>query len=73
MRIGSGGEARGQRDWGVGEAGDWAVGANAELREVVTELGWAGEQAGHRGEGVGRGGGGRGVTITLRTLTRCMS
>ena len=49
MRIGAGGEARGQRDWGVGEAGDWAVGANAELREVVTELGWAGEQAGHRG------------------------
>ena len=73
MRIGAGGEARGQGDRGVGEAGDWAVAANAELREVVTELGGAREQAGHRGEGVGGGSGGRGLTLTLRTLNRRMS
>ena len=73
MRIGAGGEARGQGDWRVGEASDWAVAANAELREVVTELGGAREQAGHRGEGVGGGGGRRGVTLTLRTLTQRVS
>ena len=60
MRVGAGSEARGQGDRGVGE--------------VVTELGraWAGEQAGHRGQGVGGRGGGRGPTL-LHTLTRSVT
>ena len=60
MRVGARSEARGQGDRGVGE--------------VITELGraGAGEQAGHRGQGVGGGGGGRGPTL-LRTLTRSVT